>query len=100
MEFTQTKIQPTLQKRERERRLYDVKFKKYNTKTYIKKKKPSTLIRVVRKNKNPPREREREHSQFFRRKNMDWMREMISNLYKNKIGEKKSQNIGEKNDEV
>ena len=77
MEFTQTKIQPKLQKRERERerererRLYDVKFKKYDTKTYIKKKKPSTLIRVVRKNKNPPREREREHSQFFRRKNMD-----------------------------
>ena len=25
-----------------------------------KKKKPSTLIRVIRKNKNPPRERERE----------------------------------------
>ena len=68
--LTQIKIQPKLQKRER--RLCDVKFKKYNTKTYIKKKKkPSTLIRVVRKNKNPPREREREHSQFFRRKNMD-----------------------------
>ena len=66
MEFTQTKIQPKLQKRERERerererRLYDVKFKKYNTKTYIKKKKPSTLNKVIRKNKNLPRERERE----------------------------------------
>ena len=30
---------------------------------------------------------------------MDWMRDMISNLYKNKMGEKKSQNIV-KNDEV
>ena len=27
---------------------------------------------------------------------MDWMREMISNLYKNKMGEKKSQNIRKK----
>ena len=35
--LTQIKIQPKLQKRER--RLCDVKFKKYNTKTYIKKKK-------------------------------------------------------------
>ena len=57
--LTQIKIQPKLQKRER--RLCDVKFKKYNTKTYIKKKKkPSTLIRVIRKKKNPPQERKRE----------------------------------------
>ena len=36
------------------------KKKKHNTKTHIKKKKPSTLIRVIRKNKNLPREGERE----------------------------------------
>ena len=57
--LTQIKIQPKLQKRER--RLCDIKFKKYNIKTYIKKK-PSTLIRVIRKNKNPSRERERERA--------------------------------------
>ena len=38
--------------------------KKHSTKTHIKKelkkKEPSTLIRGIRKNKNPPRERERE----------------------------------------
>ena len=47
---------------------------------------PSTLIRVIRKNKNPPkerRERERENSHFCKcGKNMNWMGEMISNLYK------------------
>ena len=40
----------------------------------------STLIRVIRKNKNLPRERE--YSQFFCGKNMNWMSEMILNVYK------------------
>ena len=62
--LTQIKIQPKLQKRER--RLCDVKFKKYNTKTYIKKKKPSTLIRVIRKKKkSTAREREKESTHSF-----------------------------------
>ena len=68
--LTQIKIQPKLQKRER--RLCDVKFKKYNTKTYIKKKKTVNLNQSCKKEqKSTKREREREHSQFFRRKNMD-----------------------------
>ena len=36
-------------------------------------------------NKNP--ERERENSQVLCEINMDWMRKMISNLYKIKLGE-------------
>ena len=36
-----------------------------------KKKEPSTLIRGIRKNKNPEREREREYSQFCGGENMD-----------------------------
>ena len=51
--------------------------------------KKSPLIRVIRKNKNSPnkskereREREREYSQFLCGKNMDWMGEMISYLFK------------------
>ena len=60
-----------------------------------KKKKPSTLIRAIRRNKNLPKERrEREYSQFFffffGGKNMDWMSEMISNLYKIKWKEEES----------
>ena len=65
--------------------------------------KKSTLISVIRKNKNSPkevvvvvvvvvvveRERERENSQFLcGKQNMDWMKEMISNLYKIKWEEK------------
>ena len=40
-----------------------------------KKKKPSTLIRVIRKNKNSPKkgERERESTHNFVWENMDWM---------------------------
>ena len=36
------------------------------------------------------RDGERERTQFFRKKNMDQIREMILNLYKIKQGEKKS----------
>ena len=36
------------------------------------------------------RERERERTHFFRKKNMDQIREMILNLYEIKQGEKKS----------
>ena len=56
--LTQIKIQPKLQKRER--RLCDVKFKKYNTKTYIKKKKTINLNQSCKKEqKSTKRERER-----------------------------------------
>ena len=65
-----------------------------------KKMEPSTLIRVIRKNKNPPKERgERERERvltFLCGKNMDWMGEMISNLYKIKWGEEKSKYKKEK----
>ena len=52
----------------------------HNPKTYIFFKKPSILIRVLRKNKNSPRERE--YSQFFFFVVKIWieMGEMISNL--------------------
>ena len=50
-----------------------------------KKKAPSTLIKGIRKNKNPERERV---LTVLWGKNMDWMRKMISNLYKMKLGEK------------
>ena len=33
-------------------------------------------------NASREREREREYSQFFCGKNIDWMRELVSNLYK------------------
>ena len=57
--LTQIKIQPKLQKRER--RLCDVKFKKYNTKTYIKKKKTINLNQSYKKEKkSTAREKERE----------------------------------------
>ena len=59
--------------------------KKKNAITKHIKKKPSVLIRVIKKNKNSlkeSREREREYSQFLCRKNMDWMEEIISNLHK------------------
>ena len=54
------------------------------------KKKKSTIIRIIiknhkkfrRKNKNPSREREREYSQLFCEKNMDYIEEMTPNLYK------------------
>ena len=39
----------------------------------IKKKKPSTLIRVIRKNKNSPKKGERESTHNFVWENMDWM---------------------------
>ena len=54
-------------------------LKKHNTKTNIqkKKKKLSTLIRIIRKNKNPPKE-------------------IISNLYKIKWGEEESKYKKEK----
>ena len=61
----------------------------------IKKKTPPTLIRVIRKNKNPEREREREivltvFFFFLVGKNMNWMGEIISNLYKIKWEEEES----------
>ena len=60
-----------------------------NRNKYSKKKK-STIIRIIiknhkkfrRKNKNPSREREREYSQLFCEKNMDYIEEMTPNLYK------------------
>ena len=59
--------------------------------------KKSTLISIIRKNKNSPKEvvvvvveRERVYSQFLCGKNMDWMEEMISNLYKIKWEGKES----------
>ena len=60
------------------------------TKTNFQKKKKSTIIRIIiknhkqfrRKNKNPSREREREYSQLFCEKNMDYIEEMTPNLYK------------------
>ena len=42
----------------------NLKKKKNTTSKHILKK-PSTLYRVIRKKKNPPREREREYSQFL-----------------------------------
>ena len=58
-------------------------LKEKKPKHIFKYKKPSTLIRIIRKNKNPQeREREREYLQFFCGENMNWMEEMISNLYK------------------
>ena len=70
----------------------------------IKKNPPSTLIRVTRKNKNPERERERERERdsthnfffFFVRKYMNWMGEIISNLYKIKWEEEESKYKKEK----
>ena len=46
--------------------------------------KTSTLIRVIKKNKKSTkeRERERESTQFFCGKNMDWMGGIISTLIK------------------
>ena len=48
----------------------------------------------MRKKKNLPREREREriyiHIVFKYGKNMDWMKEMMSNLYKIKWEEEES----------
>ena len=58
-----------------------------------KKKKPLTLIRVIRNNKNPPkenreRERERTHNLFVEK---IWIKlEIISNLYKIKWIEEES----------
>ena len=64
-----------------------------------KKKKSSTLIKVIRKNKNL-RERERERTQKFWGENMDWMGEMISNLeQKKKILEEEGSKYKKKNDE-
>ena len=72
-------------------------FLKKIPKHIFKYKKPSTLIRIIRKNKNPQeREREREYLQFFCGENMDWMEEMISNLYKIKWGEEESKYNTEK----
>ena len=48
----------------------------------------STLIRVIKKNKNSTkesREREREYSQFFCGKNMDWMKGWYQ-IYTNIMG--------------
>ena len=59
-------------------------------------KNPSTFLRVIRKNENPPKERERESNHNFLGKNMDWMREIISNLYKIKCGEEGSKYKKEK----
>ena len=62
--------------------------------TQIKLKKPSTKIRIIRKNKNKARERERkrerEYSQFLCGKNIDWMEWMILNLYNIRWGEEES----------
>ena len=51
---------------------YTLKKKKKNIKPkHIKKKKPSTLIRVIRKNKNSPKKGERESTHNFVWENMD-----------------------------
>ena len=60
--------------------------KENTTPKYIykkKKKKTSTLIKVIKKNKNllREREREREYSQFFCEKNINWMIKMIINFF-------------------
>ena len=66
-------------------------LKKKIPKHIFKYKKPSTLIRIIRKNKNPQeRERERVFT-IFCGENMDWIEEMISNLYKIKWGEEESE---------
>ena len=65
-------------------------LKEKKPKHIFKYKKPSTLIKIIRKNKNP-QEREKESIyNFFCGENMDWMEEMISNLYKIKWGEEES----------
>ena len=67
---------------------WDIKTHTHNTKTHIKKK-PSTLIRVIRKNKNSPKKsRESTHSFMWEKYGLN--RKTISNLYKIKWVEEES----------